>query len=451
MALVLCAPWVVGTVLAGKDAVEIFGLPISASAAPGWGEVTRFAIGPTVRSPIVWALVAGAALPLLIGKGVRLVWAARMWVMALASWVLAYAATHGWTGRFAPSESVVLVPAAIAVAVGIGLGISSFENDLAGMAFGWRQVVSGLALVAVTLGLLPVVAGTTNGRWGLPVTGVEQPLNFLTRTPTPASYRTLWLGDPRALPVGGWSVEPGLSYALTGQDLPDAGDVWTPAGPGPAALVAKAVQLAVTGGTIHLGRLLAAQSVQYIVIVDGLAPSDSGMAESVQAPPPPGLEQALLDQNDLQSVPGALGVQVFRNPEAIPITAERARPVASAGPMVWPGPARCGRVAARAQRPGGPHCGDRGGRPGHRLRRLCPGRELLAHQERSGDPRPHRVRMGPAVSACPGGTRHVVVAALSLRPTGCAPRAVGVGGADAGPSRMARFPGAARAGQGSES
>ena len=31
-------------------------------------------------------------------------------------------------------------------------------------------------------------------------------------------------------------------------------------------------------------------------------------------------------------------MQVFRNPEAIPITAERARPLASAGPMVWPGP-----------------------------------------------------------------------------------------------------------------
>ncbi len=338
VALVLCAPWVVGTVLAGKDAVEIFGLPISAAAAPGWGEITRFAIGPTVRSPIVWALVAGAALPLFIGKGLRLVWAARMWVMACMSWVLAYAATHGWTGRFAPSESVVLVPAAIAVAAGIGLGISSFENDLAGMAFGWRQVVSGLALVAVTVGLLPVFAGATNGRWGLPVTGVEQPLNFLTRTPTPASYRTLWLGDPRAVPVGGWSVEPGLSYALTGQDLPDTGDVWTPAGPGPTTLVERAIRLAVSGGTIHLGRLLAAQSVQYIVIVDGLAPSDSGVAESVQAPPPPGLQQALLDQNDLQSVPGAVGVQVFRNPEAIPITAERARPVASAGSVVWPGP-----------------------------------------------------------------------------------------------------------------
>ena len=73
------------------------------------------------------------------------------------------------------------MPAAIAVAGGIGLGISSFENDLVGRAFGWRQVVSGLALVAATLGLLPAVAGAANGRWGLASSGVEQPLAFVNR------------------------------------------------------------------------------------------------------------------------------------------------------------------------------------------------------------------------------------------------------------------------------
>ncbi len=338
VAAVLCAPWVVGTVLVGKDAVEIFGLPISPAAAPGWGEITRFAMGPTLRSPIVWLLVGGAALPLLLGKGVRLLWAARLWAMACVSWVLAFAVTHGWTGSFTPSESVVLVPAAIAVAGGIGLGISSFENDLVGMAFGWRQLVSALALVAVTLGLLPVFAGAANGRWGLAANGVEQPLSFLTQAHTAGSYRTLWLGDPRALPVGGWSIEPGLSYALTDQELPNAGDVWTSAGPGPAARVSQAVQLTMAGDTVHLGQLLAAQSVQYIVIVDGLAPSDAGMATSVQAPPPAGLQQALLNQSDLESVPGALGVQVFKNPEAIPITAQRARPVVLSKQLMWPSP-----------------------------------------------------------------------------------------------------------------
>ena len=61
------------------------------------------------------------------------------------------------------------------------------------------------------------------------------------------------------------------------------------------------------------------------------------MAPSVQAPPPAGLQQALLNQNDLQIVPGTLGVQVFRNAQAIPLTAQRARPLPRTAATSWPG------------------------------------------------------------------------------------------------------------------
>ena len=337
VAVALCLPWVVGTLLAGSHAVEIFGLPISAAAAPSWGEVIRFAIGPAARSPIVWLLVAAAGLPLLLGTGARLLWAARMWSMACASWVFAFAVTHGWTGAFTPSESVVLVPAAIAVAGAIGLGISSFENDLAGLAFGWRQVVSGVALVAVAVGLLPVTAGAVNGRWGLAATGIEQPLAFLDHPTSVGAERILWLGDPRALPVGGWSVQPGLSYALTSEALPDATDVWTPAGPGPSTLVENAVHLAITGGTIHLGRLLAAEGVRYVIVVDGLSPSQTGQSPSYAAPPPMGIGRALLNQNDLQIVPGEFGVQVYLNASVVPTTAQRSKPnLPATSALSWP-------------------------------------------------------------------------------------------------------------------
>ena len=335
VAVVLCAPWVVGTLLAGQRSLDIFGLPIAASAAPSWGETIRFAVGPAARSPIVWLLIAGSALPLLLGAGERLAWATRMWIMACASWVLAYAATHGWTGSFTPAETVVLVPAAVAVAAGIGLGISSFENDLAGRAFGWRQVVGVGALVAVLVGLLPVVGGAAGGRWGLPSTGVEQPLGFLNKPVGPGVYRVLWLGDPRALPIGGWSVEPGLSYGFTGVGLPDSTEVWTPAGPGPARVAADAIHLAIAGGTVHVGRLLAAEGVLYIVVVDGVSPAPSSSVAAVDAPPPAGLGRALMDQDDLQSVPGEIGVQVYRNSDVIPVTAQRANGLPATAS--WPG------------------------------------------------------------------------------------------------------------------
>ena len=128
VAALLSLPWVIGTLWAGSGSVAIFGLPISSTTAPSWAEVLRFAIGPTARSPIVWLLIVAAALPLVIGRGPRLVWAARLWSLAVMSWVLAYAGTHGWTASFAPSESVVLAPAAVAIAAGIGLGVAVLRD-----------------------------------------------------------------------------------------------------------------------------------------------------------------------------------------------------------------------------------------------------------------------------------------------------------------------------------
>lgn len=324
VALVLTLPWVIGTVLAGKGAVVIFGLPISGATAPSWGDVLRFAVGPAARSPLAWLLVLGATLPLLIARGTRLAWAARLWVLALACWALAYVTSHGDLGSFTPSETVVLAPAGLAVAACIGLGIAAFENDLSRREFGWRQLVSAGAIVFAFVGLLPVVAAAVGGRWDLPSQGVEQPLGFLDR-PTPTVSRILWLGDPRALPTGGWSVDSGLAYAVTPQGLPDTAQVLAPAGAGPAEQVAKAVRLAEAGGTVHLGRLLAPAGVRYVVVVDALAPSLVGQSPaSVSVPPPPGLNADLLKQNDLQVVPGVQGVQIYANGAAMPVTGTRA-------------------------------------------------------------------------------------------------------------------------------
>jgi hypothetical protein len=324
VALALALPWVVGTALAGKGSVAIFGLPLSGATAPSWGDVIRFAVGPVARSPIAWLLVAGAALPLVIARGTRLAWASRLWVMALASWGIAYVTSRAGLGSFTPSETVVLAPAALAVAACVGIGIAAFENDLGGQEFGWRQLVSVAAIVFVAVGLLPVLAGAVGGRWDLPSQGVEQPLAFLARPDTGVA-RVLWLGDPRALPTGGWSVDAGLAYALTPQELPDATQVFTPAGQGPADEVAKAVRLAVAGGTVHLGRLLAPAGVRYVVVVDALAPSLVGSSPaSVSAPPPADLNADLLEQDDLQVVPGVLGAQVYENGADMPVTATRA-------------------------------------------------------------------------------------------------------------------------------
>ena len=65
--------------------------------------------------------------------------------------------------------------------------------------------------------------------------------------------------------------------------------------------------------------------MRYVVVVDALAPSLVGSSPaSVSAPPPAGLNADLLEQDDLQVVPGVLGAQVYENGANIPVTATRA-------------------------------------------------------------------------------------------------------------------------------
>jgi GT2 family glycosyltransferase len=327
VAALLCGPWVLGTLLAGGSrALGIFGLPSGAWAAPGWGQLLRFAVGPVAASPVVLLLPAAGLLPLVIGRRDHLAWAARLWVAALAAWLLAEAAARGWMGGFTPSVTVVLAPAALAVAAGAGLGVASFETDLAGHRFGWRQVLSGLCVGGLLVGAVPVVLATGDGRFGLPSTGYDTALGFVARAAGPGSTRVLWVGDPAVLPSGGWSVAPGLAYATSVDGPPAAVDTWSPAGPGPSAALGRAVALALAGGTAHLGRLLAPAGVGYVVVVSSLGPGGNGLTR----PPPPGLVPALLDQNDLnvQVVPGQTGALIFVNDDALAVRAERA-----AGPV----------------------------------------------------------------------------------------------------------------------
>lgn len=320
VAAVLSAPWVVGTVLAGRSAVSVFGLAGSPSSAPGWSELLRFDVGPTGGSALSWLLLAAALVPLLLARRERLAWAGRLWVVACASWVLAMVVARGWTAPFAPSVDVLLAPAAVAVACGVGLAVAALEVDLSGYRFGWRQLLAAAGVMAAAVGLLPVVAAAGDGRWGLPASGYGDALSFLSpagTTPT-ASYRVLWLGDPRALPTGGWSMSPGLAYATS-----ESG-------------VADAVQLARKGRTTELGQLLAPAAVRYVVVVDTVAPVIDGMQRPQAFPAPADLVVALMDQGDLLPVPSSgSGYTVFENTAYVPERAQRSgQPVAAAGR--WP-------------------------------------------------------------------------------------------------------------------
>ncbi len=54
------------------------------------------------------------------------------------------------------------------LALATGLGMVAFEVDLPDYHFGWRQIASVLAGVALVLGVFPVIGASLTGQWGLP-------------------------------------------------------------------------------------------------------------------------------------------------------------------------------------------------------------------------------------------------------------------------------------------
>jgi GT2 family glycosyltransferase len=314
VAAVLCAPWVVSTVLAGRNALSVLGLAGDPASAPGWGGLLRMAVGPVGNSPLAWLLPGAAVSALLLARTARLAWAIRLWAIALPAWFLALVAVKGWAVPFAPSVDVLLAPAAVAVAGALGLGVAAFEADLVGYGFGWRQGLAALSVAALAIGVLPTVAAAAGGRWGLPSSGYAGAVGFPAGRNGSPGYRVLWLGDPQALPSGSWAIGPGLAYATSTDGTPTLLDLWTPASPGSAGQLAPALRIAMRGETVRLGQALTAARVRYVVAVAALAPRLPGSPSTSTYPLPSGLVAALARQAQLRTVPvSPSGLTVFEN------------------------------------------------------------------------------------------------------------------------------------------
>src|SRR5690606_662400 len=86
-------------------------------------------------------------------------------------------------------------------------------------------------------------------------------------------FRVLWLGDPAALPLGSWELDEGVAYATTDDGIPGVEDLWVGSDDGRTSLLADALDLARTGQTARLGRLLAPMAVRYVVVPEQMAPA----------------------------------------------------------------------------------------------------------------------------------------------------------------------------------
>ena len=313
LALVISLPWFIGVLSSGRGLLSVFGLQTPDSGAPTWGMIVRFAAGPIGGSPLTWGFVVAAAAPLVLARGVRFRWAARFWAIALVFWFMAWISGRGWTGGLAIDPLVLLGPAAAATAASIGLGVAAFERDLRKAEFGWRQLVTVVGVVAVSLASVPTLVSALPGRWDLPTNDFSQSVSWMHAKASSGAFRVLWLGDPRSLNQGGWNAGGGLAYATSENGSPDARWLWNGTAAGPAAALGSAVELALHDGTDHLGYLLAPAAVRYVAVLTAIAPEISGEQSPTSYPVPADLLPALSRQLDLEPVLSGTGITVFEN------------------------------------------------------------------------------------------------------------------------------------------
>jgi GT2 family glycosyltransferase len=322
VAFLVCLPWTIGVLSAGRGVLAVFGVPLPTAGAASWSAVLRFALGPIGGSVLTWGFLIGALAPLVLARGERFRWAARFWAIAVVFWFAAWATGRGLTGAVAIDPLVLLGPAAAATAASIGLGVAAFERDLRKAEFGWRQVATVFGVAAVALASLPTLLSALPGRWELPVNDFSQSVAWMHAKTTDGAFRVLWLGDPRSLNQGSWSAGDGLAYATSENGTGDARWLWNGTSPGPAAELGTAVDDARAARTDRLGSLLAPAAVRYVAVLTSVAPEIAGEQSPTAFPVPADLLPALGRQLDLAPVLSGTGITVYANAAWVPQRAE---------------------------------------------------------------------------------------------------------------------------------
>jgi len=298
--------------VAGRRALEVFGLPGGPWSAPSFMLLLRDVDGTFGSSWWGWLLPVAALFSLVLCKGDRRRVASKVAVIATLTLVLGALVSRHWLGSFSPDLDVLLALYAVMLASLIGLGVGALEHDLRDVGFGWRQLTAALAVATMALASLPLLASFGSGRFDLPSTSVAESLSALSPT-TAGGYRVLWLGDPSVLPTSGWAVAPGLEAATSMNGLPGGATLFTPPDSGTSDVIMEALQSAMAGRTVRLGELLAPAGISAIVVMNSAAPQLAGAESALLHRTPGVLTSALNNQSDLSLDLQTPSVEVYSN------------------------------------------------------------------------------------------------------------------------------------------
>jgi len=304
----------------------LFGLAGASSPGAGGLALLHLDLGPIGASPLTWAVVALALVPVVVDRGARRTQALGAWAGIATGVVLVWLAEVTHLGG--PPAVVLAAPVGLLLALSAGLGtVTGWEALRSAHAPAWRRAGGGVALAALVAGCLPVLAAVGPGTFGLPAAGYAEALSWMPPTRTVGPYRVLWVGPAGDLPLSGWNLGDGLAYGLTtGPGLP-AGVRWVPTPAGSAATLASDLRLAAADDSVELGHLIAPAAVRYVVVLSGRAPGRTTAGPTGRALGR--LEAGLSRQIDLAEIPTEPTVEVLQNTSWYPAVSRVDRQLAA--------------------------------------------------------------------------------------------------------------------------
>jgi len=289
------------------------------SRALGVARLARFGLGRGQFGVLAIALFVPVFAAPLVARSWRLTWAIRSAVLVVAFGWLAVLDDRGLRVRL-PEPGILLAPVAVGLALSAACIAAAFEDDVLAGSFGWRQPLGLLTAAAVAFGVLPGIAAVGSGRWGMPRLTLTSVLGQFGENPPEGDYRILWIGDPKVMPVPGWALRPGVSYAITDDGPLTQYETW-PGRPSKVETeVADVIGQIASESTLRGGRLLAPFAIRYIVV-----PVADGAVSTVDdpLPLPEGLVDALDDQLDFAApLTRPLNFVVYENTAWIPTRAQ---------------------------------------------------------------------------------------------------------------------------------
>ena len=313
LAIPVLLPWILASAMRG-DAASLTGLWDSQSASPSAAQIMTGSLGVISVGIFGWGLIIAAMYCLIAGSSWRLRWGMSAWLLTFVSWfVTILLAKSGFLGG--AGAELFLMPAVLGLCLSVAMGVLAFERDVVGSDFGLPQVLSGVALAALLVGLVPIGVASANGRWYQPEGDFRNLLNVVDDG---ANFRSLWIGDPDVLPLSPWTLpgQDGLAIGVSSGLDPVVTQRFRLDGGAGVASLTQAVQAALNGETSRLGRLLAPMGIRYIVVINRPAPEPFAPAE---VPMPIPALAALREQLDLREVEINPGVVLFQTSTAWPL------------------------------------------------------------------------------------------------------------------------------------